>query len=202
MQKALQRFEQNIQLNREMDALHSFLKIQQRLPNDLDDLLRFQYVTAVSALDKLVHDLVRVGMIMIFQKHRMPTDKYAAFQISLKTQQNMATTLFQPPEHFLEQEIIARHSLLSFQTPDKIGDALSLIWTEPHKWQHISSTAGYQEREARETLKNIIDRRNRIVHEADFDPVTAKRTPISNSDANLTTDFIDKIAHSIYQCVK
>ena len=38
------------------------------LPEDYSDLLRWEYVASVSALDKLTHDLLRVGMLQIFEQ--------------------------------------------------------------------------------------------------------------------------------------
>ena len=35
----------------------------QRVPIDASDLLRWEWVLAVSALDKYIHDVVRIGMV-------------------------------------------------------------------------------------------------------------------------------------------
>jgi hypothetical protein len=62
MQTAHNQFLHNIRYIRELDSLYHFLKDTQNLPNDLSDLLRAELVYAVSALDKLVHELIKIGM--------------------------------------------------------------------------------------------------------------------------------------------
>lgn len=85
MQRAFEQFDSNIKAIREMDALHNHLVNELKLPNDLSDILRAQFVYAVSALDKLIHELVRIGMLEAFKNQRMKTSKFKGFSISLET---------------------------------------------------------------------------------------------------------------------
>ena len=48
----------------------------------------------------------------------------------------MPSTPDEIPEVILEKDLYNRLSYMSFQHPDKVVDALSLIWSEPHKIQH------------------------------------------------------------------
>jgi hypothetical protein len=50
-------------------------------------------------------------------------------------------------------------------------------------------------------LKLISTRRNAIVHEADMDPLTNARTPITRAEANDITDFLEKCGTSIVNLV-
>ena len=45
-------------------------------PCDYSDLLRWQWVQSVSALDKLIHDLVKIGICQAFKGTRNQTSKF------------------------------------------------------------------------------------------------------------------------------
>ena len=208
MRDAMEQFDRNLRTVREMDSLYSHLINDLKLPNDLSDILRAQYVYAVSALDKLIHELVRIGMLQAFVGSRQKTSKFNAFPISLEThykiQQTFQVGILQaePPEYIFEQEIIVRHKHLSFQEPEKIADALSLIWEEKQKWQKIALPFNQTDDFLKKTLKLIVQRRNQIVHEADIDLQTNRRNEIEVADVQESVVFISKLGESIFNAVK
>lgn len=215
MQKAFDQFDSNIKAVREMDTLHNHLVNELKLPNDLSDILRAQFVYAVSALDKLVHELVRVGMLEAFKNQRVKTSKFNGFSISLETyskiqqvNESMPDILqLETPEYFFEQEVIGKHKHLSFQEPDKIADALSFIWETDkiNKWKIIASefnSPSVSDDFVKKKLKNIVSRRNRIVHEADIDFQTNKRSEIDVVDVKDAVEFVYKLGGVIFNLVK
>ena len=131
----------------------------------------------------------------------MPTQKYLTFQISLQlyaqinTEPTLAYTL-------LEQEIVRRHGFLAFQTPENIGDALSYIWAEPHKWQVLSNHLQMNESDVRTQLKSISIRRNQIVHEGDYSSSLLQRQAITEQDTEAVMKFISDLAEAIYEEIK
>ncbi len=137
------------------------------IPIDASDLLRWQYVLAVSALDKYIHDIVRIGMVEEFKGNRVVTDSFKGIKLELSNAlliMNSST-----PEIDFSNEILKQHSYKAFQDPDKISEALSLIWDEKHKWAVISKnmTSSISEKDLKTQLRNIVIRRNQIVHEGD-----------------------------------
>ena len=116
-----------------------------RPPLDYSDILRWEWIQSVSALDKLIHDLVRIGMVEIFERRRSITSKYNSFVINLDTYIQMRDTPLLASYYF-ENQVSMKHRFLAFQDPDKISDALSYIWAEPHKWQAIASYMGKDEK--------------------------------------------------------
>ncbi len=51
-------------------------------------------------------------------------------------------------------------------------------------------------------LKLIVDRRNKIAHEADLDPsFPGVRWPITSSDADSVTDYISELCEAIHAVV-
>jgi hypothetical protein len=202
MLNALAQFDNSIALIKDNDALYEYLVENQKLPNDLSDILRAELVYAVSALDKLIHELVRIGMIQIFLGNRPKTAKFENFSISLKTYTAMQYASIESPVYFFEQEIVMKHKHLSFQEPEKIADALSLIWDEKQKWQKISASLNMSDDQVRKKLKIIVNRRNQIVHEADIDIQTNIRSNIDRIDVINDVDFIDRLGQSIFTHVQ
>ncbi|MEY3760802.1 MAG: hypothetical protein RIR39_2293 [Pseudomonadota bacterium] len=208
MQKAFEQFNSNIKAVKEMDALYYHLTSDLKLPNDLSDILRSQLVYAVSALDKLTHELVKIGMLQAFINQRTKTNKFNCFSLSLETynkiqqtsQQQPNILQLETPEYFFEQEIIVKHKYLAFQEPDKIADALSLIWEEKQKWQKIALLFNAPDDDIKKKLKSIVSRRNLIVHEADIDLQTNSRNSIDESDVKEAVDFIFKLGENIFKC--
>ena len=202
MHNSYQRFQTGIASAKELDGLYAYLLTAVKIPSSFDDLLRSQIVYVVSALDKLIHDLVRVGMLQTFFGRRPSTPKYLTETISLEVYHNITPTSVPPPEFWIEREIVQKHKNLAFQQPEKIADALSLIWNETHKWQAIASKLESSEGLVRTTLKTIVDRRNKIVHEGDFDPYIGTKYTITQTEANNAVQFVESLGITIYNIVR
>ena len=194
-------FDNNIKSIKELSDLYDFLTGTLKVPFNFDDILRSKIVYGVSAFDKLMHDLVRVGMVETFSGRRLPTDKYLTYQISLESHVQITSATIPPKEYWFENSIVQKHKLLAFQDPFKVADALSLIWNEKHKWQTISGTLGMIEKDVTTRLKTIVDRRNIIVHEADINPATGIKFPITKTEAEESVGFLYNIGTTIYNCV-
>lgn len=173
------------------------------IPIDASDLLRWQYVLAVSALDKYVHDIVRIGMIEEFQGNRVETKKYKSVRIELSIASSIKNS--NTPEVEFSNEIVRQHSFLAFQDPDKISDALSLIWEENHKWKVISSymSTPISEIDLKTKLKNIVIRRNQIVHQGDClsTQPPLQQQIISKTDTQDVINFIKELVDAIKNCI-
>lgn len=201
MQRAFDQFKDNIKYVKELDALYVHLKDTLHLPSDLTDLLRAEWVYTVSAMDKLIHELIRIGMIEAFQGRRIRTNKYLSFGVTTNTLTSILSMTVPPPEYWLEQEIIERHKKLSFQKPENISDGLSLIWDENHKWKQLAIAMGTTEGDLTTKLKTIISRRNQIVHEADLDLLSGTRSNIDKADIDDVVHFIEKLSRAIFNSV-
>lgn len=202
MQRAFDQFKDNMKYVKELDALFVHLKDTLQLPNDLTDILRAEWVYCVSAMDKLIHELVRIGMIEMFQRRRPHTSKFSSFGVKTNTLLSNISNTGYPPEYWFEQEIIEKHKHLAFQAPEKIAEALSLIWNNQYKWQTLATTLGTDQQTLTTQLKTIVNRRNQIVHEADLDLTTGVRSNVDKIDIDEVIDFIEKLAEAIFNAVK
>lgn len=201
MNSAFQRFETLMQDTKNTSVLYVYLHDTVKPPYDYCDLLRWQWAQSVSALDKLIHDLIQVGMREIFLGNRLITNKFNDFSIPFSTYQQMQQNIPASVIVF-EQYISAKNKTLSFQDPDKISDGLSYIWNEPHKWQAISAQMGKPMTSVRTELKNISIRRNQIVHEGDYAISNGVRQQIEKADVDEVIDFIEKLGEAIYKLVR
>lgn len=206
MRNALAAFEQNLDDVKELSSLHEYLTSTIKPPMGFDDILRFQIVYAVSAFDKLLHDLIRIGMTDTFLGKRSATRKYLSERLSMEThiaiREAAATSssglLPAPTEaQLFEQEITGRLKTISYQDPDKVVEGLGYIWGEEHKWQKIAEKMTENEKEIRTRLRLIVDRRNQIAHEADIDPATGKKYPIDKDVCRDTIEFLKKCGQAI-----
>lgn len=201
MLNAKQVFQKNIRQANELGELYEYLSTVVPIPEQFDDLLRSQIVYAVSAFDKLMHDLIRIGMVQIFLGTRPLTGKYQSEGISLQYLPQLIPGSTPPPEVRFEEIVREKLSALSFQDPNKIADGLSFIWNQSQKWQQIALGLGMTDEEARRDQKLIATRRNAIVHEADLDPVTNTKQAVTRIEAKVTSDFLLVLGNRICDLV-
>ena len=205
MQIALDAFRANIRRSRDLIAIFRAMGIQTTQALDLTDVLRASLVQAVSSFDLYVHELVRLGMLESYRSERPKTEAFLRFQVSLSgalegISSNGSTSWF-------DREIRERHGHLSFQTPDNVSDAVRLI-SAIQLWNELSANLGNDRRDLRDRLSLIVDRRNKIVHEADISPDFAGQTsnlefrsPIDDSMTESAIEFLEQLGEAIFGLV-
>jgi hypothetical protein len=196
MRRALDQFKVNIERTKELSQTVSAINRITTSAVDLSDFLRAEIVSAVSALDYFVHEYVRIGMIEIYKGNRIATDAYYKFPIPLKSAHLVKINI--TDEQWLDEVIRTKHSWLSFQDPDRIADAIRLI-SPVSIWDVVGRAIGESPGDIKAHLKIIVDRRNKIAHEADMDPTSPNtRWPINKEIAEDAVNYIQKIVEAIY----
>ncbi|MDH5729601.1 MAG: HEPN domain-containing protein [Gammaproteobacteria bacterium] len=192
--RAIDSFRLNISRARELGELYKALSAITTTALSIDDLLRSQIVMSVSAVDHYIHEVVRQGMIAIYEGSRPAVPGFSKFQVSLSEAKNSIPTM---TSDWVDSAIRQSHSFLSFQHPDKLADAIRLVHADP-LWPALEIRMSLPARDIKEQLKLIVDRRNKIAHEADIDPsYPGTRWPIAYSDSVSTTDFLVCLVESI-----
>ena len=199
MLQSHKRFVKLVQDTQNVETLYNYFE-NSVVPVDISDLLRWQWVQCISAFDKFVHDVVRVGMVEIFLENRTPTPKYNTFQIDIQTYGDMINNIIDASLIF-ERKIILKHGFLAFQDPSKVADALSYIWNENDKWGKLSNLMGMSKDDCTTYLRNIVIRRNQIVHEGDYTDSLSRRQDIFLQDVIDIRNYILKLGQAIYDCV-
>jgi hypothetical protein len=65
-------------------------------------------------------------------------------------------------------------------------------------WEHVGIAAGLKPEDIKRELTLIVDRRNKIAHEADVDPTPAHdRWPIAYTDVERALNFIERVVAGI-----
>lgn len=194
MQTAIESFRASIARVRHLGGIYSAVRTLATTILDPSDLLRAQIVLAVAAMDYYIHEITAIGMIEVFEGKRPTPDSFSKFKVSVGA---IPLNSGQHSSWFLN-EVRERHSFLSFQQPDKIADAVRLF-TTVKLWARVSESLGTQEASIKAQIKLIVDRRNKIAHEADIDPSYPNaRWPIDEEDVKASIDFIDSVVEAIH----
>lgn len=197
MNSALVQFKENLERARDLANLATVIQALMNSFIDVSDIYRSQIVLAVSAMDHLVHELVRLDMIEMAKGARPTTDAYSRFTVPLD---QVLSGL--PHENWLGDLVREKHSWQSFQDPDKLADAIKLISHVP-LWDSVGKALGISAKEVKTQLRVIVDRRNKIAHEADMDPTSPGfRWPITPELAKSATDFIEQVSLAIYKVTR
>lgn len=204
MFNAKSRFDESYKRIKTMHLLYDHLLNQSKFPHDMvSDILRSELVSIVSALDRFIHDIVKAGIIESYNGRRVLTSSCSNFQVTIGDLKSfLSVDINQDPDVILEDIIDRKHSHLSFQDPKKIADALSLFWDENQKWQAIASQSQNNQNALKIELKNIVIRRNQIVHEADFDAFQNQIQSIESRDVENSVEFINNLVEVIYNLAK
>lgn len=140
----------------------------------LSELLRGSVVAIVSALDRYIHDLVVENSWKLLQRHqdKIPNELKKMHLPILATKralERLRKSQFARPGTLVKQAIQEQlHREFTFQKPDSILLAAQMLGVKEF-WAKVGSRmAGTPAaNKVVSTLREIADRRNQIVHEAD-----------------------------------
>lgn len=101
---------------------------------------------------------------------------------------------------WLESEIRDRLGYQSFQQADKIAEAIRHI-SDKKLWDEVGILMAKSAKDIKQQLNSIVDRRNKIAHEADIDPTfnIGSRWNIDEMLVGDAVDFIEALVESIHQ---
>jgi hypothetical protein len=199
MSNPLLQFQENLKRARDLGDLAVSIGAMTTQAIDISDIWRAELVLAVSALDHFIHELARTGMVEIANGTRTKTDAYLRFRIPLAAAESALAGV--PHDLWFTEAVREQHSWLSFQDPEKIADAIRLVSTAK-LWDEVAAELGLPARDVKTRLKLVVERRNKIAHEADMDPANPGfRWPIAFSQVRDATDFIEIVGCAIHKVV-
>lgn len=197
MKTALDSFAINLLRARDLLHMHRHLVARTTGAFDASDILRAAIVLSVSALDHFVHEIVRLGMCEVHHGQRPATRSFLAFPITL----NATRSAIAAPAtaSWLVESIREAHSWQTFQRPEKIAEAIRLV-SDIALWETVAPQLGVDPKAAKAELNAIVERRNKIAHEADMDPsFPGQRWPITPALVEGAVDFIERLAQAIHR---
>jgi len=187
----------NLQNVKKMHWLHEQLStIVQAM--DLSDILRAEYVLIVSAFDCYVHDVVLQGMTKMFAGSKPECRGFNEFCLPMSAvKQLLDTTDPAVRERIYNVSVKKLLSKDSYQSPKSVEYAMTLINLK-NIWHKVGAKLDMSSQDIISKLGLIIQRRNKIAHEADIhDLVSMDKTPIDRSDVDDTFAFLDQIVTAI-----
>ena len=202
MREAIERFRNNLVRVRSLDSIVAALGSPTTAALDLTDILRAELVLLVSALDHYIHEVVRLGMVESYRGTRSWTDRFRRFEVSLGSALDGLAQSADSDQTWLDEEIRVRHGFRSFQTPDRVADAIRLISDVP-LWDTVSQRMNTSAKQLKDRLSLIVDRRNRIAHEADMSPFPHQdRLPIDRQMVTEAVNFLEQVVESIHAVIE
>jgi hypothetical protein len=197
MKAALDQFQINLARARTLSGIAESIGALTTPAIDVTDIHRASLVLAVSALDYFVHEFVRLGMLEVHGGRRPPTDANLSFKVPIVAVRTGFADVTQ--DDWLDQAVREAHSWQSFQHPDKIAEAIRLV-SSVKLWPEVAKAIGTDTTAVKARLIVIIDRRNKIAHEADMDPTNpGSQWPVNAALLKDAFDFIDSVVQAIYQ---
>ncbi|MFJ6022113.1 hypothetical protein ACIQFP_22435 [Nocardiopsis alba] len=161
-----------------------------------EDLYRAAWSQAVSALDHWLHQEVLEHAVALVRSPERPLpDRLAKLKMPFSTVEQMADNSVDSVfAEFIEEEI--RRD--TYQRSKGIGEGLRLIThlNAQQIWERVAEGLGTNVAAARDRQDKIVDRRNRIAHQADLDR-DGRRTPMSADEVEAAVVWIESVAEQI-----
>lgn len=177
----------------------------------LSELLCAALVFAVSAMDRYFHDFVVDKSLTLLSRRvdKIPPD-LSKFKISLGTAEVVARKALKSrkvgqairPRTILKEKFREELHRKTFQTYDEICDAFKMLGLQDN-WSKVTQELRkpLTNNEVKEKLKQIVDRRNKIVHEGnkvrEKRPRRPKRFQIDFKKTHEDIDWIQNLVDAI-----
>lgn len=162
---------------------------------DASDLYRAGLVQSVAAMDHYFHGVVLDRGVDVLLGKASASGNHRTIGLPFGAVRDIVTaSAYADQELEARKHVAARLGRETFQAADDISAALSLVGVAK-VWSMAFPTGADA---ARTALGVVITRRNRIVHQADSDPLNpGNATPLNDSDALIAISTIEKTVLSI-----
>lgn len=182
LQPILDRFNSNItDIRSHFQTADDLLALQSPKQTAAEDIWRSQIVFLDSALDFYIHEIVKYGIIKMFNREWAESTDYKKMKVHLR----FAVDLAQNPSSAskLLEEIDEMNKYPCFMGAKKLKEQLDFI------------AVNYNLRNSdKKLLNNLYNRRNQIAHQTDRIPGQQQKQPITKK---YVEDFINKIENFV-----
>lgn len=185
--RAKQSFDYVIRTLTDLDSVYDFL-FQNAPSLNGTAILRAKYVLVVSAFDTYIHSIIEEKIMDIFSKEcsydlsrvNIPLDSF--HNIICENNPILKEQLFL-------NALRATLSKYSYQAPRNVENALQIIGIT-HIWRTAKDFMGMSADDIQKKLALIVQRRNKIAHESDFDSVSMQFAELKKADVEDVTEFL------------
>jgi len=184
-----------------IDLLYAQKKIE-----EANDILRYQIIYAMSALDFFMHEIYCFGLLKIFRNEKPRTYKYNEYKIPLKL---LEQALYDAEniDYHLKETFIDLNRNFTFMSPGRIRELLNIISSEDEfamaekilKDKNIISDHDRLDH----ILDKIYDRRNKIAHQTDINHGNrdGNKNTISKGDVEESMNIISHLVETLYKII-
>lgn len=199
---AISNFEKNIISVDELVKLYEIINVQlPLLKEQSEEILRAVIVLSVSALDNFLHDYYRTEIVEAYLGIGNFNIQFEKIKISIKGMGEIDnSSSIAEKRNYLTNELRKIQKTESYQSGKSIENLfitlnIKSVWTQLEQ----IGVNGLKANDIKNELSNIIDRRNKISHESDWDFINQKKYPISLQDINDVVDYIKNLVKGINQ---
>lgn len=160
---------------------------------DSTDLYRAALVQGVAAWDRYIHGVVLDRAVSI-TLGRLPAGSASRVGIPLDAVATLISATDDATRELAAKSFFAeRLATETYQRPDDVAKALAMVGIRA-----IWSTAFTEAQQAKIALGVIVERRNKIVHQCDYDPLSpGSVSPLDSGDAISALQVINDTVHAI-----
>jgi hypothetical protein len=199
---AITNFENNVESVDELVKLYEVINEQLPLLEDQSkEILRAIIVLSVSALDNFLHDYYRTEIVEAYLGIGSFSVQFEKIKISIKGLGEIDNSSSIPEKrNYLTNELRKIQKTESYQSGKSIEN-LFVTLNVKNVWSQLERIGldSMKANDIKNELSNIIDRRNKISHESDWDFINQRKYPISLQDINDVTNFIKNLVKGINQ---
>lgn len=200
MNNPITSFEKNIESIKTLHNIHLYFS-DKLSAIDLSEILRAEIVLVVSAFDCYIHDAIKKGMLEIFQGQRNSNNKFEDFSIPMSiVKEIISSENLTEKEQLISNAIKKNNNRLSFQSPSSIENALQLISVKK-VWSSLKDSMNMEPNDIKKMLGLIVNRRNKIAHEADLDPISGEKVEITRGDITEILDFVILLTYKLDEVI-
>lgn len=193
MNNAKYDFENNICSINNSVLIYKYLKSNAK---NLDStiLLRSQFMLIVSAFDTYVHLVIINKIIEKYFSENSTID--ININIPLSLVYRMKNSSIDMQMELLENYLAKKLSKDSFQSPKSVEYAYSLLQID-HLWSKLSVKLNMRAEDIKNKLSLIVNRRNKIAHESDWNKITRKYEEINLEIVLECQQFIENMVKAL-----
>ena len=191
-------FERNIESIDDLLKLHTLLVTDYPLLKaQSDELLRAVVVLSVSALDNYLHDFYRTEIVEAYLGKGNFNVQFEKISISLKLLAGIDTAFSEAEKrNFLDAELRKLQKTDSFQSPKSVEYIFGNINVKG-VWSKLEPVMGIAAQNIKDELGLIIDRRNKISHESDWDYFNQRKNVIDYAEIANVVEFIKRLVKGL-----
>jgi hypothetical protein len=205
MNSPLELFEKNLVSIAKLTNIYNVVVDQNVVvESDAEEILRAEIVLVVSAFDTYMHDLVREKILNGFFDGSYEELDFSKVDVSgdcLKKILEAKTDI--EKKLLLGEEVRRLHALNSYQSPKSVEYVVGIlnvkkIWSRlAEEFKKHTSFETYTGENVKSELGLIINRRNKIAHESDYNPSAFEKFSIERNDVDNVIVFMKTLVYSI-----